>query len=133
MHIIIKISISDPNKPGQKEFQNLEKKAKALACSFLSNSFISSTKDYDKKLKEILKENKLIKNEADAKDKISQFILANCYLKITSELANKIILDISKKSIDFKTNKLYLQLFEILVEQNCFMGKIYLGKNQGSF
>ena len=111
--IMIKITISDPNKPGQKEFQKLEKKAKALACSFLSNSFISSAKDYDKKLKEILKENKIIQNESEAKDKISQFILANCYLKITSDLANKIILDISKKSIDFKNNKQYLQLFEM--------------------
>ena len=110
--IIIKVYISD-NKAGQKELQNLEKKAKTLACSFLSNAYISSTKDYDKKFKEILQQNNIIQNESEAKEKISQFMLVNCYLKITSDIANKIILDISKKNIDIKNNKQYLSLFEM--------------------
>ena len=111
--LIIKLSISDTSKPGQKEFQKLEKKAKILACSFLSNSFISSTKDYDKKIKELLKDNKLTQNDSEAKEKLSQFMLANCYLKISNDIANKIILDISKKNIDIKNNKQYLNLFEM--------------------
>ena len=113
--IIIKLSLSDKDnnaKPGQKEFQNLEKKTKALACSFLSNTFISLSKDYDKKFQELLKENKFIQNESEAKEKIAQFMMVNCYLKITSDMANKLILDIPKKNIDIK-NKQYLNLFEM--------------------
>lgn len=110
--IIIKLSKSDNDKAGQKGLENLEKKAKALACSFLSNTFISSTKDYDKKFRDILKENNFIQNESEAKEKISQFMLVNCYLKITSEIANKLIMNISTKKIDVK-NKEYLSLFEM--------------------
>ena len=114
--ILIKLSLSDKEnnfKAGQKEFQNLEKKTKALACSFLSNSFISLSKDYDKKFQELLKENKFIQNESEAKEKIAQFMMVNCYLKITSDMANKLILDIPKKNIDIAKNKQYLSLFEM--------------------
>ena len=110
--IIIKLSTSD-FKAGQKELQKFEKKAKALACSFLSKSFLSSIKDAGQKLKEILQKNNIINNESEAKDKISQFMLVNCYTKISSDISNKIILDISKGNIDFKKNKKYLELFEM--------------------
>ena len=110
--IIIKLSTSD-FKAGQKELQKFEKKAKALACSFLSKSFLSSIKDAGQKLKEILQKNNIIHNESEAKDKISQFMLVNCYTKISSDISNKIILDISKGNIDFKKNKKYLELFEM--------------------
>lgn len=110
--IILKISISDVN-AGQKEFQKLERKAKTLACQFLTSNFLSSVKESGKKLKDILKQNNIIHNESEAKEKISQFMLVNCYLKITPDIANKVILDISKGSIDFKKNKQYLNLFEM--------------------
>lgn len=110
--IILKLSISDIN-AGQKEFQKLEKKAKTLACQFLTSNFLSSVKESGKKLKDILKQNNIIHNESEAKEKISQFMLVNCYIKITPDIANKVILDISKGSIDFKKNKQYLSLFEM--------------------
>ena len=110
--IILKLSISDIN-ANQKELQKLERKAKTLACQFLTSNFLSSVKDSGKKLKDILKQNNIIHNESEAKEKISQFMLVNCYLKITPEIANKVILDISKGSIDFKKNRQYLNLFEI--------------------
>ena len=111
--IYIHLSISDIKDAGQKQFQKLEKKAKALACSILSKSFVSSVKDYDKKLQELLKQNNFIQNGAEAKDKISQFMMVNCYLKITSDIANKVILELSKGNIDIKNNKQYLNLFEM--------------------
>ena len=110
--IILKLSISDIN-ANQKELQKFERKAKTLACQFLTSNFLSSVKDSGKKLKDILKQNNIIHNESEAKEKISQFMLVNCYLKITPEIANKVILDISKGSIDFKKNRQYLNLFEI--------------------
>ena len=110
--IILKLSISDIN-AGQKELQKLERKAKTLACQFLTNNFLTSVKESGKKLKDILKQNNIIHNESEAKEKISQFMLVNCYLKITPEIANNVILDISKGSIDFKKNKKYLNLFEM--------------------
>jgi len=110
--IILKSSTSDIN-AGQKEFQKLERKAKTLACQFLTSNFLSSVKESGKKLKDILKQNNIIHNESEAKDKISQFMLVNCYIKITPDIANKVILDISKGSIDFKKNKQYLNLFEM--------------------
>ena len=110
--IFLKLSISDIN-AGQKELQKLERKAKTLACQFLTSNFLTSVKDSGKKLKDILKQNNIIHNESEAKEKISQFMLVNCYLKITPDIANKVILDISKGSIDFKKNKQYLNLFEM--------------------
>ena len=110
--LIIKSVFSD-DKVEQKEFQKLEKRAKVLACSFLSTSFVSSVKDYDKKLKELLKENKFIQGEAEAKDKIAQFMLVNCYLKITNDIANKLLLEIPKKNMDLTKNKQFLGLFEM--------------------
>ena len=119
--LIIKSIFSD-EKAGQRELEKLEKRAKALACSFLSNSFVSSVKDYDKKLKELLKENKFIQNESEAKDKISQFMLVNCYLKITSDIANKLLLEIPKKNVDLTKKKQFLELFEM--DKNTDFSKI---------
>jgi len=111
--IYIHLTISDIKDASQKQFQKLEKKAKALACSVLSKSFVSSVKDYDQKLQELLKQNNFIQNGAEAKDKIAQFMMVNCYLKITSDIANKVILELSKGNIDVKNNKQYLNLFEM--------------------
>ena len=40
-------------------------------------------------------------------------MLVNCYTKITNDISNKVILDMSKGNIDFKKNKKYLELFEM--------------------
>lgn len=111
--LIIDLSIADIKDSGQKAFQKIEQKAKALACSILSKNFINSAKGYDNKLKELLKEKKIIQNESEAKDKITQILVANCYQKITTDMANKAILDLSKGNIDMKKNKQYISLFEM--------------------
>ena len=105
----IKISFSDLNSKGN--FKNIEKKSKVLACSYLSKMFIDSAKDYDKIYKDVFKDKS--SNELEIKEKISQYLLVNCYLKITKELANNLILEISKGKKDIMKNKKYFELFEI--------------------
>ena len=108
----IKISFSDLNS-ARNNLKNIEKKSKVLACSYLSKFFIDSAKDYDKIFKDIFKDKSSTKNESEIKERISQYLLVNCYLKITKELANNLILEISKGKKDIMKNKKYFELFEI--------------------
>ena len=109
--IIIKISLSDLNS-NEEKFKNLEKKTKILSCSYLSKLFLDSVKDKDKLLKDIMKDKSDL-NESETKERITQFLLMNCYLKITKELANNLILEITKGKKDVLNNKKYYELFEI--------------------
>ena len=109
--IITKICLSDLNS-NEKNFKNLEKKSKILACSYLSKLFLDSVKDNDKLLKDIMKDKSDL-NKSETKEKISHFLLINCYLKITKELANNLILEITKGKKDILNNKKYFELFEI--------------------
>ena len=110
--ILTNICFSDLNYK-EKNFKNLEKKSKILACSYLSKLFSDSLKDSNKLLKDIIKDKVNFKNESDTQEKISQFLLINCYLKITKELANNLILEITKGKKDILNNKKYYELFEI--------------------
>ena len=110
--LLIKIGFSDLNST-RMNFKNIEKKSKVLACSYLSKIFIDSSKDYDKIFKDVFKEIASGKSESDIKERISQYLLVNCYLKITKELANNLILEISKGKKDIMKNKQYFELFEI--------------------
>ena len=110
--LLIKIYLSDINS-SQKNVKNIEKKAKVLACSYLSKIFIDSVKDYDKVFKDLFKDKSLGQNEEETKERISHFMIVNCYKKITKETANKIILDISKGNKDIIKNKEYYNLFEM--------------------
>ena len=98
---------------GNKNFKNLEKKTKILACTFLSRIYVESAKDYDKIFKDIMKAQSLSQSEAELKEKVSKLMLANCYLKITKEVANKLILEIPKGNKDIINNKEYFSLFEV--------------------
>ena len=91
--LLIKLNLSDLNSE-KKNFKNLDKKAKAIACSYLSKIFIDSIKDFDKLYKDTFKDISVGQNEAETKEKISHFMLVNCYSKITKEQANNIILGI---------------------------------------
>ena len=110
--LLTKIYLSDINS-SQKSVKNIEKKAKVLACSYLSKIFIDSVQDYDKVFKDLFKDKSLGQNEEETKERISHFMIVNCYKKITKETANKIILDISKGNKDIIKNKEYYNLFEM--------------------
>ena len=119
--LLIKLNLSDLNSE-KKNFKNLDKKAKAIACSYLSKIFIDSIKDFDKLYKDTFKDISVGQNEAETKEKISHFMLVNCYSKITKEQANNIILGISKGNKDIIKNKEYYDLFQMDKEKD--MSKI---------
>ena len=119
--LLIKINISDTNS-GQKNFKNLDKKAKVLACTYLSKIFLDSFKNDEKIFKDLLKDNSLGKTDAEKKERISHFMAVNCYLKITKELANNVILEVSKGNKDIIKKKEYYELFEM--SKNKDMNKI---------
>ena len=119
--LLIKLNVSDLNSE-KKNFKNLDKKAKAIACSYLSKIFIDSIKDFDKLYKDTFKDISVGQNEAETKEKISHFMLVNCYSKITKEQANNIILGISKGNKDIIKNKEYYDLFQMDKEKD--MSKI---------
>jgi hypothetical protein len=90
--IIIKLSLSDLNS-NEEKFKNLEKKTKILSCSYLSKLFLDSVKDKDKLLKDIMKDKSDL-NESETKERITQFLLMNCYLKITKELIMEVTMNL---------------------------------------
>ncbi len=51
--LLINFIFADLNS-GNKNFKNLEKKTKILACTFLSRIYVESAKDYDKTFKDIM-------------------------------------------------------------------------------
>ena len=109
--ILVKISLSDLNSK-ERSIKNLEKKAKVLACSYLSKLFSDSIKENENILKDLIKDKSFL-NEAESKEKISQILLMNCYTKITNSLANDLILEITKGKKDILKNKKYYELFEL--------------------
>ena len=114
--LLINITISDINS-AKENIKNIEKKTKVLGCSYLSNIFLSSMKDNDKLIKDILKDKNTNINESETKEKIYQLLLINCYLKISKDLANNIILEISKGNKDILKEKKYLDLFDLNKEK----------------
>ena len=110
--ILIKLYSSELNS-GKKNFKNFEKKAKVLACSYLSKIFIDSVKDFDKLYKDAFNDKSSSESENETKEKVSHFMIVNCYSKITKETANNIILEISKGNKDIIKKKEYFNLFEM--------------------
>ena len=113
--ILINIIISSINST-KDNIKNIEKKTKVLACSYLSNIILTSIEDNDKIIKDMMKDNNLNK-ESETKEKVYQYMLINCYLKISNELANKVILEISKGNKDIIKEKKYLDLFDLNKEK----------------
>ena len=93
--------------------EQLEKKAKTLACSFISDSFLLSMSNKEKQLKEILKKNKIIKKDSEADKAIPNFVSALCYSKIRPETANEILIHVSEGKTDLPNRENYKYLFEI--------------------
>ena len=110
--ILIKLYSSELNS-GKKNFKNFEKKAKVLACSYLSKIFIDSVKDFDKLYKDAFNDKSSSESENETKEKVSHFMIVNCYSKITKETANNIILEISKGNKDIIKKTEYFNLFEM--------------------
>ena len=75
---------------------NLQKKAKALACSFLSKTPILSNKNKERQIKEILKKLKVIEKDSEAKEKMGLFLSAVCYSKIDIDTAQEILIKITE-------------------------------------
>lgn len=109
---IISLDSSDYVMKGE-EIEQLEKKAKTLACSFISDSFLLSMSNKEKQLKEILKKNKIIKKDSEADKAIPNFVSALCYSKIRPETANEILIHVSEGKTDLPNRENYKYLFEI--------------------
>ena len=104
---------TDPNKEKKPKIFSQAKKAKALACSVLSSSPISTEKNTKRQIRELLKKNEIIKRTAETKEKIYEFLTAICFKNIKDETANDILNALSEKKAEVLTNKELVELFEI--------------------
>ena len=90
-----------------------EKKAKALACSYLLSTPIPTEKNSKRQIRELLKKNGIIERKAETKEKIYLFLTAVCYRKIKDTTANDILVDISSKKTETLGKKELVELFNI--------------------
>ena len=90
-----------------------EKKAKALACSYLLSTPIPTKKNSKRQIRELLKKNGIIERKAETKEKIYLFLTALCYKKIKDTTANDILVEISAKKTDALAKKELTELFNI--------------------
>ena len=90
-----------------------EKKAKALACSYLLSTPIPTEKNSKRQIRELLKKNGIIERKAETKEKIYLFLTALCYRKIKDTTANDILVDISSKKTETLGKKELVELFNI--------------------
>ena len=89
------------------------KKTKALVCSVLSSSPISTEKNTKRQIRELLKKNEIIKRTAETKEKIYEFLTAICFKNIKDETANDILNALSEKKPEVLTKREFIELFEI--------------------
>ena len=101
------------NKEKKPKIFSQTKKAKALACSVLSSSPISTEKNTKRQIRELLKKNEIIKRTAETKEKIYEFLTAICFKNIKDETANDILNALSEKKAEVLTNRELVELFEI--------------------
>ena len=94
------------------EMEQLEKKAKTLACSFISSDFILSLPNKQKQIIELLKKNKIIKKDSESEETIPNFLSAICYSKIHPQIANEILISVSEGKSDEIIKDKYKYLFE---------------------
>jgi hypothetical protein len=104
---------TDPNKEKKPKIFSQAKKAKALACSVLSSSPISTEKNTKRQIRELLKKNEIIKRTAETKEKINEFLTAICFKNIKDETANDILNALSEKKPEVLTKREFIELFEI--------------------
>ena len=71
-----------------------EEKAKALACSFLLTTPLSTEKNNKKQIREILIKNGILKRRDKTKKKINLFLTSLCYRKIKDQTANELLEEI---------------------------------------
>ena len=101
------------NKEKKQKIFSKTKKAKALACSVLSSSPISTEKNTKRQIRELLKKNEIIKRTAETKEKINEFLTAICFKNIKDETANDILNALSEKKPEVLTKREFIELFEI--------------------
>ena len=102
---------SDAIMKGQ-ELEELEKKAKALACNFLTTSSLLTFANKEKQIKELLKKHKLLKKDSEAQAKIQNFMTSICYSKIDSQTANEILIKISEGHTEIPGKDKYKNYFD---------------------
>lgn len=91
-----------------------EKKAKALACSYLLSTPIPTEKNGKRQIRDLLKKNGIIEKKAEIKEKIYLFLTALCYRKIKDTTANDILVEISSKKAEaLAKRKELVELFNI--------------------
>jgi len=90
-----------------------EEKTKALACSFLLTTPISTEKNNKKQIRELLIKNGIIKRKSGTKQKINTFLTSLCYRKIKDKTANDLLEGISENRKNILTNKELAELFNI--------------------
>ena len=90
-----------------------EKKAKALACSYLLSTPIPTEKNSKRQIRDLLKKNGIIEKKSETKEKIYLFLTALCYRKIKDTTANDILVDISSKKTETLGKKELTELFNI--------------------
>ena len=95
-----------------KELEDLEKRAKALACNFLTSSSLLAFADKEKQIKDLLKKNKIFKKDSEAQDKIQNFMTSICYSKIDSQTANEILIKISEGHTEIPGKDKYKHYFD---------------------
>ena len=107
------LSETNTNEGKKPKIFSQTKKAKALACSVLSSSPISTEKNTKRQIRELLKKNEIIKRTAETKEKIYDFLTAICFKNIKDETANDILNALSEKKAEFLANREFVELFEI--------------------
>ena len=95
-----------------KDLEDLEKKAKALACNFLTGSSLLAFADKEKQIKDLLKKNKIYRKDSEANDKIQIFMTSICYSKIDSQTANEILIKVSEGHSEIPGKDKYKHYFE---------------------
>lgn len=107
------LSESDPNKDKKPKIFSQAKKAKALACSVLASSPISTEKNTKRQIRDLLKKNEIIKRTAETKEKIYDFLSAICFMNIKDEAANDILTALSERKTEVLAKREFIDLFEI--------------------
>ena len=95
-----------------KDLEDLEKKAKALACNFLTTSSLLEFANKEKQIKDLLKKNKIYRKDSEANDQIQNFLTSICYSKMDSQTANEILIKVSEGHTEIPEKDKYKHFFD---------------------
>ena len=95
-----------------KELEDLEKKAKALACNFLTSSSLLAFAHKEKQIKDLLKKNKILKKDSETEAKIQNFMTSICFSKIDAQTANEILIKITEGHNEIPEKDKYKHYFD---------------------